>query len=68
MTGSGNKQTGMWELDLNNPNISPWHPPPIASENLMLDEPQDLHKFATEEQKFYPLKWTHKNWSAFKSN
>ena len=55
MTGPRNRQNWMRELDLKNPNISPWHSSPIASENYMIDELQDLHKVSTKEhQIFFP--------------
>ena len=37
-------------MDLSNPKIFPWHPPPNTSENLFIDKLQDIHKVAIEEQ------------------
>ena len=54
MTRPSNIQIGMWELDLNNPNISLWNPPPITSENLIIEKIQDLRKLAIEEHYNFP--------------
>ena len=55
-------------MDLNGPNISPLHPPPIASENLTIDEPQYLRKVAIEDHKKIPLQYTYTIWITLKSN
>ena len=50
MTVPCNQRIGMLEMGLNDPNISPWHPPPITSKNLMIDRLQDLRKLAIKKQ------------------
>ena len=61
MTGPIHRQTSMWELELNNPNIYPWHPPPIVSENLMINRIQYLRKVVIKKHNnFFPAVHTQK--------
>ena len=48
ITGPCNRCTGMWDLDINIPKISPWHPTPIAGTHLVVEKLQDLCKVAIE--------------------
>ena len=61
MNGTCNRQTRMWELDQNDPNTPPWHPPPSASKNLRINELHDIRKLTTKEHnKLLPVIHTEK--------
>ena len=46
MTKPQNRNTDMWELDMNDPYIYPWNPPPIENEDLIINKLQYICKVA----------------------